>query len=946
MNLLTVNEEAIRRRCPAASVESNLSPRRQPFLYLTAALVAGILFDRWLEPAPLCAALIGLVSIAVATRFVVGTKSGNAKSGGTKSAAATLALLAGFAAVGALLSQSERVSPTDSRLKRLFDERIITPDEAVELTGVLLAPPEPAPAARFLDVEAESVRAGGEDISASGCARLMISLPDGEAERQFNDLALDYGSRVRVLVRLERARSYGNPGSPDFNDFLERRGYDLKGVIKSSLLIEQAGQARVNPLLAWLYHLRLRMMGAIDAHVEARAAGTLKAMLVGNSYFLDPDVGERLRESATFHVLVISGSHISLIAWVLLRFPVSPASWKSMKERSKTGRRSLVRTLISMSVLWAYAVMVGLAPPVTRAAWMITAGLIGPLIFRRAASINTVSLAAFVMMALKPALVADPGFQLSFIAVASLVTLALPLINTLRRIGEWHPSAHAPHPPRCSPAIKAFAETLFWDERKFRKEMSRSPVRYRLDKARAALVLGRLRMQPLVRVLAMLAIASTMIQLSTLPLMALYFNRVSPVGVLLNVTAGLLTAALMFLALGAIASAWIAAKVGWIIIASHTALVNQIAPFAEIQFATFRVAHYEGWHALIYALYFIPLAALAVLIDRWRPVDHVFTVERKSVASRKFRVPASLCALALAAALIAVINPSTVPPDGKLTIHFLDVGQGDAALVIFPRGATMLVDAGGELRFKNEPQAIDDGQSDQESESVFNSEFSVGEAVVSRFLWSQGRTQIDYVLATHAHADHVGGLSDVVKNFGTGQALVGYGPESDREFKRFVAEARKRAIPISAVNAGEQFELEGVNVEVLWPRRVPEASVASGNNDSVVLRLVYNSVSVLLAGDIERGTEEALAGSGVDLQADVLKVPHHGSKTSSTDNFIDRVHPRYAVISAGERSRFGHPHAVVVNRYSARGVRLLQTGIDGMITLETDGTSLDISTYK
>ena len=920
----------------AASVESNLSPCRQPFLYLTAALVTGILVDRWIEPAPLYGAMIAVAAIAVAIRFIVNSKS----------AAATLALLASFAAMGALLSECERVSPKDSRLKRLFDEQIITPDDAAELTGRLLAPPEPAPSARFLDVEAESVRVRGEDIRASGVVRLMIGLADSEATNQFNNLALDYGSRVRVLVGLERARGYSNPGSPDFNDFLERKGYDLKGVIKSSLLIEPLGQVRVNPLLAWLYHLRLRMMSAIDAHVEARVAGTLKAMLVGNSYFLDPQASQRLRESATFHVLVISGSHISLIAWVLLSVPVSAASWKSMKSRSKFRRRSLVRTLISIFVLWAYAVMVGLAPPVTRAAWMITAGLIGPLIFRRSASINTVSLAAFVMLALKPALVADPGFQLSFVAVAAIVALALPLINTLRRIGEWHPAAYAPHPPRCSQAVRTLAEALFWDERKFRKEMSRSPIRYRLDKARAALVLGRLRAQPLVRGIVVLVIASTMIQLSTLPLMAVYFNRVSPVGILLNVTAGLLTATLMLLAVGAIASAWIAAKLGWIIVASHDALVNAIVPFADIPFATFRVAHYEGWHSIIYALYFIPLAAFVVLIDRWRPVDHVFTVERKSAASSRLRIPASFCALALSAALIAVIRPMTVSPNGMLTIHFLDVGQGDAALVVFPRGATMLVDAGGELRFGSEPQTIDDDQGDQESESVFKSEFSVGEAVVSRFLWSQGRTRVDYVLATHAHADHMGGLSDVMKSFDTGQALVGYAPANDAEFKRFAVEARDRAIPMSALSAGERFELEGVTLEVLWPRRVTEAAADSGNNDSVVLRLTYGSISVLLAGDIERATEDALTRSRVDLQADVLKVPHHGSKSSSTDNFIDRVRPLYAVISAGERSRFGHPHAVVVNRYSARGVRLLQTGRDGMITLETDGTTLGVSKYK
>ena len=134
MNLF-VPASKVTEKSIAASVESNLSPCRQPFLYLTVALVTGVLVDRWIEPAPLYGAVIAVVSIAVAIKFVVSTKN----------AAATLALLASFAAMGALLSVCERVSPQDSRLKRLFDEQIITPDDAAELTGTLLVPPEPAP---------------------------------------------------------------------------------------------------------------------------------------------------------------------------------------------------------------------------------------------------------------------------------------------------------------------------------------------------------------------------------------------------------------------------------------------------------------------------------------------------------------------------------------------------------------------------------------------------------------------------------------------------------------------------------------------------------------------------------------------------------------------------------------------------------------------------------
>jgi competence protein ComEC len=289
----------------------------------------------------------------------------------------------------------------------------------------------------YLDLAAEQIRLGDEVRQVTGHARLVISQPSGESQEAFKRLALEYGSRIRVLVRLERARAYSNPGSPDFNDFLERRGYDLKGVIKSPLLVEGLGQGAKNRVLAVLYRLRSRMMDALDSSFKAPIAGTLKAMLTGNRYFLERVTVDRLRESSTFHTLVIAGLHIGIIAWALLG------------GRSALKRRKLWRVIVCLFVLWAYAIMVGLAPPVTRATTMITAGLIAPILFRRSASINSVALAAFLMVAVKPSLVADPGFQLSFVAVAGIVALAVPLADKLRQIGQWRPSPHTPHPPSC-----------------------------------------------------------------------------------------------------------------------------------------------------------------------------------------------------------------------------------------------------------------------------------------------------------------------------------------------------------------------------------------------------------------------------------------------------------------------------------------------------------------
>ncbi|HLG14049.1 MAG TPA: ComEC/Rec2 family competence protein [Blastocatellia bacterium] len=943
-------------------IESDLSPRRQPFLYLTAALVVGILADRELATS-LWVILALLFTAAILAITFVWTRT---------AAGATLAILIAVTTIGSSLSLAERTRLVDTSLARLFEAGAITPNDPVELTGLLLATPEPAPESRYLEVGAESVRTKAGATAATGRVRLFVPSSDADDSKgELEQLQLANGSRVRILVRLERARTFSNPGSPDFNEFLERQGFELKGTVKSPLLIERIGDAPVHPLLATLDDLRTRTMERIDAVFKSPGSGTLKAMIVGNRHFLDAATIERLRESGTFHVLSISGMHVGIIAWVLM------GGWL------RRGRRAVVPALVCLTLLWVYAVMVGLAPPVTRATVMITVGLIGPLLFRRSASLNTVALAAFVMLALKPALVADPSFQLSFTAVAGIVALALPLTAKLRAIGEWQPTTQTPHPPVCSRVMRSFAESLFWNHRRFTEEMRHAPVRFRLEKTGVARVLGLIRLQGVARAVVVLLITSASIQLFTLPLMAAYFNRVTPIGVLLNIVAGLLTAVLMLGGLAAIgtsaASSWLAGQVVKVVEAARYLLVNGIEPFSSLPGATFRVAHYDGWGAMVYIVYFAPLLLVVFMIDRWRPVGEgrrdaetrgrgdagtpASRANEPAIAeSPRLRVAASsptprlgvsapLAVAALLIAIIAVVRPISALPNGKLTVYFLDVGQGDSALIVFPRGTTMLVDGGGELRFGNRnatSAARVDDESNNTSEPPSPEEFSVGDAVVSRFLWSIGLTRVDYIVATHADADHVDGLSDVVRNFRVGEAVVGHVPASgsDLEFDAFAKAVSEHAIPLATIAAGDGFEIEGVQVEVLWPPGDSAPPVRSGNNDSVVLRLSYRSVSLLLTGDIEQLGEDAILQSGFELHADLLKVPHHGSRSSSSLAFIDAVDPRCALISVGERSRFGHPNNEVIDRYRARGIRLLQTGRDGMITFETDGGSVELNTYR
>lgn len=937
--------------------ESSFLPHRQPFLYLLTALLGGILIDRFLEP-PRPFLLGFFIIFLLLSAIFVFTK---------KSVSATLCLLFAFLFMGSLLSQSEGQGIAENRLQRLIDSGIIALDEPVEVTGVLAAPPEPAPDAYFLDFQLESVRAMQDAIPASGHLRLLIAPADEQAKQEYEQLGLDYGSKVRVLVRLEEARSYQNPGSPDFNDFLERQGFDAKGVIKSPLLIEPLGRVRVNGLLAALFALRLRLLHSIDNHFAQPVAGTLKAMLLGNRYFLDPQTSERLRESSTFHTLVISGMHIAIIAWALLHLRLTAIPGRRAEESQRYRKPTLWRVLLAFIVLWSYTVMVGLAPPVVRATLMISVGLFAPLFFRQAASINTVALAAFLMLALKPALVADAGFQLSFVAVVAIVTLVIPINEKFRQIGEWRPAPETPQPPLCSSTLKSFCEVLYWNQRAFEREMQKSPITYRLEKSRIAIALNRLRLQPLLRSVILLLLTSTMIQLATMPLMAFYFNRVAPIGILLNVFSGLLTAIIMLGSLTAIIttsiSSWMAAEIGSVVSAAHYLLVHAIVPFSKFSLATFRVAHYEGWQKIIYAAYFVPLALLVWMIDNWRPVSsrqkatstqsqttskhNQLTAGNASSIQQKFtprgRLLSAYCLLlTLPLSLFAVAQPPNRLPRGKLTVYFLDVGQGDSALIVFPQGGTMLIDGGGEPSFdKNKEQAADDHEAGEED--FQQKGFSVGEVVVCRFLWAMGVRHLDYVVATHADTDHMAGLVPVIKNFAVSEVIVGQPLADNMEFARLAMTTTQRRSPMATVQAGMTFDIEGVTVEVLHPSATLQEK---SNNTSIVLRLRYGTTSFLFTGDIEKDAEASLLKSGLPLQSDVLKVPHHGSRTSSTAAFLDAVRPQLAVISVGKRSRFHHPHPEIVERYQQRGIRLLQTGRDGMITVQTDGASLSQQTYS
>ncbi len=263
---------------------------------------------------------------------------------------------------------------------------------------------------------------------------------------------------------------------------------------------------------------------------------------------------------------------------------------------------------------------------------------------------------------------------------------------------------------------------------------------------------------------------------------------------------------------------------------------------------------------------------------------------------------------------------------GDLSVLFLDVGQGDAAFVRFPNGRTMLVDGG-----ERKPR------------------FDCGERIICPYLRRIGLQHLDVMVLTHADNDHVGGLPAVLEEFPVGLVLDSRARHITKTYCRFLELAHAPGVVYREVRAGDRLKIcPEVEVTVLHPTEefvTEDGDAPFGRNSaSVVLRIKYGMVSFLLTGDIEEEAEEALLEGGCELGSTVLKVPHHGSKSSSILSFVRAVQPQVAVISVGRWNRFGHPGQEVLQRYQQFDVALYRTDQDGAVAISTDGRRLELET--
>ena len=701
---------------------------------------------------------------------------------------------------------------------------------------------------------------------------------------------LTYGERVRLIAKLRLPRNFRNPGAFDYEGYLRGRGISALASVKAEKIEVLPGRSG-GRFGFW----RSRMRRSILEKIHERGlwsqedAALFAAMIVGDDSLLMRDVREEFQQTGVYHLLVVSGMNVALLAFAVF--------WLARRLRLPEWAASLVT--IALSVFYAY--VAGMGVPIMRAVLMLSLFLGARLLYRDRSGLNATGFAALVVLALSPTAMFDAGFQLTFLALVAITGISLPLLE----------KTSAPY----RRALRHLDSTGFDLGLKPRLAQFRLDLRLvagRLTQIFGAKVFGAkifgatpARLMVTGTVAAMIALyellaVSAITQAVLVVPMRRYFHRAAILGLPANVLVLPLAGVMLNAGVAAIALSYVslslARLVAWFAATALHWTLRCLHALSQFHVAHWRVPDPSPFVAL--------LAAGGVLL--------ALAAVRRQRAAVTF---AGLALLFISSGIAAGYPSAPRTENGKLEITAIDVGQGDSLLVVSPEGRTMLIDGGGSL-------------------GPVHSEFDFGEDVVAPYLWARGLEHLDVVALTHAHGDHIGGLPRLIEDFHPSELWVGVNPDI-AAMRHLLNTAAASHVAIRSHTAGDSWDWGGTNVRVLSPPPDWKPKPKRINDDSLVLLVRYGQTSALLAGDLEKQMERFVATESPD--ADLLKVAHHGSATSTTPELLAAVHPRYAVISVGYNNSFGHPRQKVLERLQSHHVQTYRTDLFGAVTFLLDG---------
>jgi competence protein ComEC len=839
---------------------------------------------------------------------------------------AVLAVLAVWVAAGLWSAQIEPAPPPQAALLAYSDGLSRTVRARVARVRTLSVPlpsaendfdpdqwDESGTPSTSLDLDLTAIEEVTPDTSrmvpiTGGVRATLFASPDPQTQP-----APRCGDLVEVPLRLRAPERYRDPGVWQYADYLldqhiaataNAKASKLRVVPSSRGNLVAMMHCRIFAAQSWAgERLVTFVLSAPNRHLPAllrltpEDAGMLNAMLFGDRSRLSHTLRAGFERTGSFHLFVVSGMHVALLAGLLfvLARRLRLSAW--------------ISTLTTFALVFAYALLTGFGVPVQRALLMTAVFLVARLLSRERNTLNALGAAALAVLVGSPHALFEASFQMTFLAIVAIAGIAMPL-------GErsFHPYARASRNLR-----------ELWRDSALPPRLAQFRIMLRLWSETVADAFGmRARPLPVSLLRAMLfAVELALIGLvaeavMVLP-MAIYFHRATVFALPANMVSIPLVAILAALGLTtflmSLINPYLAALPGAVLAMLLHTVSGMIHRIAGVQAADLRVPGPTTAHAL--------LALTCIAFCCW------------AVRQRRGLVFAALLVLPLGAAIALWPVAPAVYTD-RLEVTAIDVGQGDSLLVVAPDGRAMLVDAGGPTgAAANAENATGIGA---------QGGFDIGEEVVSPYLWSRRLRRLDVVALTHAHSDHMGGMPAVLRNFRPRELWVAVDPDS-APYQALLAEAQTLGIRVRHLRAGDRVPWGGVDISVLAPAPGYANPGQPVNNDSLVMRMQFGSSAALLEGDAEAPSEYAMAaaslnGSGPAVGPDtLLKVGHHGSRTSTTPEFLALVSPQDAIISVGRNNTFGHPRPEIVARLAAAHAHVFRTDQYGLTTflLSADG---------